>query len=80
MCRHSRGIYRDPRYLGHVPVGLRAYSYLFWLTDNNAKVYGLHALMFITWAAANHRIASWSLAPESLFSPRHDCHHVLQDT
>ena len=34
--------------LSHVPVGLRAYSYLFWLTDSNTKVYGLHALMFTT--------------------------------
>lgn len=42
--------------LGHVSVGLRAYSYLFWLTDSNTKVYGLHALMFMTEAAANHRI------------------------
>jgi len=42
--------------LGHVLVGLRAYSYLFWLTDSNTKVYGLHALMFMTEAAANHRI------------------------
>jgi len=42
--------------LSHVPVGLRAYSYLFWLTDSNTKVYGLHALMFTTETTANHRI------------------------
>ena len=41
---------------GHVPVSLRAYSYLLWLTDSNTKVYGLHALMFMTEATANHRI------------------------